>query len=71
MVPEKAVYARLIVHYEVISGQDIDVTVSDQEGCSSADSSSDAGGDTNQSLLGSLYFCFENEVVGICDIRIG
>jgi hypothetical protein len=34
-VPEEAVNPRLIGHYEVISGLDIDVTVLDEEGCPS------------------------------------
>jgi hypothetical protein len=32
-VPEEAVNPRLVGHYEVLNGLDIDVTVLDQEGC--------------------------------------
>jgi hypothetical protein len=53
-LPEEAVNPRLIDHYGVISGQDIDVTVLDQGGCPAAELASDA--DTNQSLLGGLLY---------------
>jgi hypothetical protein len=36
-LPEEAVNPRLIGHYEVIRGQDIDVTVLDQGGCPAAE----------------------------------